>query len=109
MIYKISWLIQQKKIYSLITKCEIINRYILNSLTKYLESFSNVSQLYKFMHEPVLNMSKSQDSLDIILEMDMEDILNHPVIVEVLNLVYEGQYSVDSSTLYLSQTFSTFF
>mmetsp|Transcript_11803 Transcript_11803/g.18137 ORF Transcript_11803/g.18137 Transcript_11803/m.18137 type:complete len:120 (-) Transcript_11803:1952-2311(-) len=41
--------------------------------------------------------------------MDMEEILNHPVVVEVLNLVYEGQYSINTPTLYLSHTFQTFF
>jgi len=54
-------------------------------------------------------MAGAKDSLDIMLEMNMEEILNHPVIVEVLNLVYEGQYSVDSQSIYLSQTFQSFF
>jgi len=35
----------------------------------------------------------------------MEDLLKNPVIVEVLNLVNEGMYSVDSSAMSLSQTF----
>mmetsp|Transcript_11802 Transcript_11802/g.18134 ORF Transcript_11802/g.18134 Transcript_11802/m.18134 type:complete len:94 (-) Transcript_11802:2090-2371(-) len=61
------------------------------------------------MHEPVLDMAGAKDSLDIMLEMNMEEILNHPVVVEVLNLVYEGQYSVDSQSIYLSQTFQSFF
>jgi hypothetical protein len=39
-----------------------------------------------------------------MLEMKMEKILNHPVIIEVLNLVYEGKYSIDSSSLSLSFT-----
>ena len=47
--------------------------------------------------------------MDIILEMQMEFLLKHPVVVEVLNLVYEGKYSVDSSVLGLSQTFQAFF
>ena len=50
-------------------------------------------------------MTERKDSLDIMLsfyhpimlEMNMESLLKHPVIVEVLNLVYEGKYSVDSS------------
>mmetsp|Transcript_22212 Transcript_22212/g.34381 ORF Transcript_22212/g.34381 Transcript_22212/m.34381 type:complete len:87 (-) Transcript_22212:720-980(-) len=41
--------------------------------------------------------------------MNMGSLLNHPVIIEVLNLVYEGQYSVDSQNLYLSQTLLCFF
>ena len=48
------------------------------------------------MKEPVLMMTKSQDSLDLILEMDMEDILNHPIIIEVIDLAFDGQYSFDS-------------
>jgi len=39
----------------------------------------------------------------------MERTLNHPVIIEVLNLVYEGRYSINSSLLYLSSTFAYFF
>jgi len=73
-----------------------LDHYILTSLTNYLETFQNVAQLHKFMHEPILDMATQKDSLDIMLEMNMEEILNHPVVVEVLNLVNEGQYSVDS-------------
>jgi len=54
------------------------------------------------MTEPVLSLDVQRDSLDIMLEMNMEDILNHPVIVEVLNLVYEGMYTVDNQALFLS-------
>ena len=57
------------------------------------------------MSEPIFSLSEKKDSLDIILEMQMEFLLKHPVVVEVLNLVYEGKYSVDSSVLSLSQTF----
>ena len=61
------------------------------------------------MREPILHLTERKDSLDIMLEMKMENLLKHPVIVEILNLVYEGKYSVDSSTLSLSQTFQCFF
>ena len=54
-------------------------------------------------------MTERKDSLDIMLEMNMETLLQHPVIIEVLNLVYEGKYSVDSTALSLSQTFQSFF
>ena len=60
------------------------------------------------MREPIFHMTEKKDSLDIMLEMGMDDLLKHPVIVEVLNLVYEGKYSVDSSIITLSQTFSAF-
>lgn len=36
------------------------------------------------------------------MEMNMDFLLKHPVIVEVLNLVYEGKFSVDSSVMGLS-------
>ena len=54
-------------------------------------------------------MTERKDSLDIMLEMNMENLLKNPVIIEVLNLVYEGKYSVDSSVLNLSQTFQCLF
>jgi len=46
------------------------------------------------MSEPILNMSEKKDSLDIMYEMNMQELLKHPVVIEVLNLVYEGKYSV---------------
>lgn len=61
------------------------------------------------MCEPVLHMSQRFDSLDIMLEMQMDKLLKNPVVVEVLNLVYEGQYSYESSALYLSETFQSLF
>ncbi len=61
------------------------------------------------MTEPIFHMTERKDSLDIMLEMNMETLLKHPVIVEVLNLAYEGKYSADSSALALSQTFQCFF
>jgi hypothetical protein len=42
-----------------------------------------------------------------MLEMKMFKLLQHQLIVEVLNLVYEGEYSVDRSTLSLSETFNS--
>jgi len=54
-------------------------------------------------------MTERKDSLDMMLEMNMESLLNNPVIVEVLNLVNEGKYSVDASYMSLSQTFQSFF
>lgn len=61
------------------------------------------------MREPIFHMTERKDSLDIMLEMNMENLLKNPVIIEVLNLVYEGKYSVDSSALNLSQTFQCLF
>ena len=71
----------------------------------YLERQHHIAMLYNFMREPILHMSERKDSLDVMLEMNMESLLNNPVIVEVLNLVNEGKFSVDSSALSLSQTF----
>ena len=102
LIYRISWKIEQKKIYSLITKCSLLNAYIHKSLESYLAKQHHISQLYKFMREPIFHMTERKDSLDMMLEMRMEGLLNNPVIVEVLNLVNEGSYSVDSSALSLS-------
>ena len=57
------------------------------------------------MTEPIFHMKERKDSLDIMLEMNMETLLKHPVVVEVLNLAYEGKYSADSSPISLSLTF----
>ena len=109
LIYRISWKIERKRIYSLITKCSSLEHYIQDSLSLYLERQHHISQLYKFMTEPIYHMIERKDSLDIMLEMNMETLLKHPVIVEVLNLAYEGKYSADGSALSLSSTFQSFF
>jgi hypothetical protein len=101
----VSYKIAQKKIYSLITKCSLLNGYINKSLESYLSRQQHIAMLYKFMREPIFHMTERKDSLDIMLEMNMENLLKNPVIVEVLNLVYEGYFSVDSNPLNLSQTF----
>ena len=54
------------------------------------------------MSEPILHMTERKDSLDIMYEMNMQELLKHPVVVEVLNLVYEGKYSVSQSALSMS-------
>lgn len=54
-------------------------------------------------------MTEKKDSLDIMLEMNMSILLQNPVVVEVLNLVFEGKYSVDSSATNLVQTFRCYF
>lgn len=61
------------------------------------------------MSEPILSLGQEKDSLDVLLEMDMEEILNHPVIIEVINLSYEGEYSINSHSVYLSSTIAAFF
>jgi len=49
-------------------------------------------------------MNERSDSLDIMYEMKMEKLLKHPVIFEILNLVYQGQYSFDPTVMNLSVT-----
>jgi len=61
------------------------------------------------MLEPKLHSNKDQDLLDILMEMRLQTILNHPVVIEVLNLVWEGRFSIDSSLSSLSPTFTAFF
>ena len=102
LIYRICWKIEQKQIYSLITKCSVLQNYLISSLMKYFEKQINILTLYKFMIEPILHMTERKDSLDIMYEMNMQDLLKHPIVVEVLNLVYEGKYSISSSSLSMS-------
>ena len=54
------------------------------------------------MFEPILNLKTQKDCLDLMLDMGMESLINHPVIIEVLNLVYEGHYTINSSGLEMS-------
>jgi len=105
LIYRISWKIFDKKIYSLITKCFVLNKIIIDSLQKYLAKQHHIAQLYRLIREPVFHMTEVKDSLDLMYEMNLSVLLNHPVIIEVINLVNEGQYSVDIQVIDLSQTF----
>lgn len=57
------------------------------------------------MTEPIFHMNETKDSLDIMLEMDLKELLKHPIVIEVLNLVYEGKYSASNSSLSLSLTY----
>jgi len=43
LIYRISWKIAEKKIYSLITKCSLLNNYIHKSLENYLARQHHIS------------------------------------------------------------------
>jgi len=105
LIYRICWKIEEKQIYSLITKCSLLQSYLINSLSRYFELQNNILMLRKFMSEPILHLTERKDSLDIMYEMNMKELLQHPVVVEVINLVYEGEYSISSSPLSLSRTY----
>ena len=85
----------------------MLQSLLIRSLRNYFERQNNILTLYRFMAEPILHMDERKDSLDIMYEMNMQDLLKHPVVVEVLNLVYEGKYSVSSSSLSMSQTFQS--
>lgn len=102
LIYRICWKIEQQQIYSLITKCSLLQDYLLASLCRYFEKQNNIITLQKLMLEPILHMQEKKDSLDIMYEMNMQTLLQHPVVVEVLNFVKEGKYSVTSSPLTIS-------
>lgn len=104
MVYRICWRVDKKKIYSLATKCQMLQKYIMTSIQKYFEKQNNIQVLSKQMSEPIVHMSERKDCLDIMLEMDMQELLKHPVVIEVLNLVYEGKYSISSTALSMSQT-----
>ena len=54
--------------------------------------------------------------MDLMLMMNMEKLIQHKVVEEVLNLVFDGKYSIDSSSFDISslwvfinqmETFST--
>ena len=108
LIYRISWKIERKRIYSLITKCQILNKYIFRSLTIYLNGVTSVDQLHKFMLERVLHTKEERDLLDYMLEMELSEILNHQMIIEVLELVYEGKLATEDNSLFLLTTLESF-
>lgn len=55
--------------------------------------------------EPVLHLTEKKDSLDLMNEMKMSTLLQHPVVMEVINLINEGQYSISSDTFSMSYTY----
>ena len=61
------------------------------------------------MREPILHPTEQKDSMDLMYMMNMEDLIQHKVIEEVLNLVYDGKYSIDETPLYLSSLWSIMF
>ena len=69
---------------------------------KYFKLQNNILTLHKFMTEPIFHKSERKDCLDIMLEMDMKELLKNPIVIEVLNLVYEGKYSASNSSLSMS-------
>jgi len=57
------------------------------------------------MTEPLLSLREKKDSLDMMNEMGMKELLQHPSIVDVINLVGEGEASITSSAFGMSRTF----
>ena len=107
LVYELCWKVQRKNIYSLQRKCDYLMKYIKESLDKYFNSQGNISHLYKLMKEPILNINDQKDSMDLLFTMEMDDVIQHKVVEEVLNLVYDGKYSVDTTPLYLSSLWNT--
>jgi hypothetical protein len=68
----------------------------------------NVLVLLKMCLEPILSITEHKDCLDIMNEMETQELLKHPVVVDVINLVYESKYAVNSSALGLSTTVDAF-
>ena len=74
----------------------------MKSLENYLNEQQNISHLYRLMREPVLHPTERLDSMDLMLIMNMEKLIQHKVVEEVLNLVFDGKYSIDSSIFDIS-------
>lgn len=80
----------------------MLQDYLNGAIIHYLEKQTNILTLYKFTTEPILHLTKRQDVFDVMIEMDMIELLKHPVIIEVLNFIYEGKFSASSNALSLS-------
>jgi len=61
--------------------------------------------LYKRLTEPILSLTQTKDCFDLMSEMGLIELLQHPVVVELLSLAFEGNYSASGSALNLSPTF----
>lgn len=107
LVYEVCWNVQRKNIYSLQRKCNAIMTYLKTSLDKYFNAQGNISHLYKLLREPILHSKEQKDSMDMMFLMNMDEIIQHKVVEEVLNLVYDGKYSIDTSPLYLSSLWNT--
>mmetsp|Transcript_41414 Transcript_41414/g.63185 ORF Transcript_41414/g.63185 Transcript_41414/m.63185 type:complete len:123 (+) Transcript_41414:180-548(+) len=91
--------------YSLTTKCHEIDKYIEKSLVSFLNRNHNIVNLESMMRESILDLKDQKDCFDLMLEMNVQSLLSHPVIIEVLNLVYEGEYSIKSPAMHLLTTY----
>ena len=87
----------------------MIQTHIVKCLEKYFDLQNNILVLHRQMSEPMLHLTVDHDSLDYLKEMEIAELLKHPVVVEVLNYVYEGRYSISSSPLGLMRTFACYF
>ena len=59
------------------------------------------------MTEPILDVGNSStDSLDMMLEMNVQELLQHPIVIEVHTLINEGRFSVTTSPFSISESFS---
>ena len=77
----------------------------MSSLCKYFELQSNILILHRMMSEPIYSLTEKKDSLDLMFEMQMTKLLQHPVIIEMLDMVKEGKYSTSLNPLDVSYTF----
>ena len=91
------WKIEQKNIYSLVTKANLLQKYLVAGLKKYMEIQKNILILHRFFSEPILSFVKKQDSFDLMVEMDINELLTHQVVVAVLNLIYDGKFSASQN------------
>jgi len=81
--------------------------YLKQSLDNYFNAQGNISHLYRLLREPILHAKEQRDSMDMMFDMNVDDLIQHKVVEEVLNLVYDGKFSIDTSPLYLSSLWNT--
>ena len=108
LIYRICWQIEQRRIYSLVAKCKVLQEYLLKSLLKYFDHNSNILKLRKFMLEPCMGLSGGMDCFDLIYQMQLQIIMGHSTVIEVVDMINQGEYSISQSALTVSQTYLVF-
>jgi len=105
LIFRVCFRIEEKQIYSLVTKCQSLQGYLIRSLLAYFNNQTNILWLRKLMSEPILSTGSQKDCLDLMYEMSLKELLQHPIVIDVVNLTYQGEYSIEKSLLAMSKTF----
>jgi hypothetical protein len=101
----VSHKIKVKKVWQLMTLCKQLETKIEESLNRYFQLHTDITVLRRMCSEPIFHLTEHKNSIDLMVDMQMDSILRNPVVVEVINLLYEGIYSVDVSLIEVGMSY----